>query len=115
MELTPTNAALMAQVIPTLLVVVALEPRLRGPEKSKGKLSRFGKWVTRQGRESAVVSSIVSVFLCLYVVFDDNSNAISTFFVIGSTAWLIIVLLLLFAVMFAFEDSPGAGKKGANK
>lgn len=111
MELTPANAALMAQVIPTLLIVVALEPNLRGRRKDIKKLHPFAHWVTGIGRVSAVVTSLVSVIMCFYVVFRGESNYFSTFWVIGWTGWLMIMLFLLFIVMFALEENTKLTEK----
>ncbi|MGV0109810.1 hypothetical protein [Arthrobacter sp. CP30] len=109
MEMTPGTAALMAQVIPTLLIVVALEPTLRGRRKDLKKLHPFAHWITGKGRESAVVTSLVSIMFCLYVVFSDQPNMLATYWVVGWTTWLFVMLLLLLAVMFAIEDNSREG------
>lgn len=102
MEMTTDTAGLMAQVIPTLLIVVALEPKFRG-EGMEGR-SALGRWMMRTGRETAAVSSLISVLLCLFVVFTDKPTWIASWFVIASTIWLVLVLVALFGVLFVADD-----------
>lgn len=104
MEMTPATAGLMAQVIPTLLIVVALEPRLRGVDLKGMELTRYGRFITGLGRELAVASSLIAVAFCLWVVFTNQPLPFATVYVIGATVWLLSVLFLLFAFMFGVEQ-----------
>ena len=100
--MTTDTAALMAQVIPALLIVVALEPRFRG--EGMEARSNLGRWMMRTGRETAAVAGLIALVLCLQVVFTGTPNIYATWVVIMSTAWLVMVLLGLFGVMFVSED-----------
>lgn len=102
MEMTTETAALMAQVIPALLIVVALEPRFRG--EGMEARNNLGRWMMRTGRESAAVAGVISLALCLQVIFADAPNIYASWAVIVSTTWLVLVLLGLFGVMFVAED-----------
>jgi hypothetical protein len=98
-------AALLAQVIPALLVFLALEDRLM-PAKipSQKWRARLTRW-----REGAVVMNLLALGLCLTIVVTDVEETwlrigVATF-VAFSVASLLVVLAFLFAGMFLSEES----------
>lgn len=101
MTFDPTAAGLFAQVIPALLVILALEERL-----SPGKIPRR-KWRRRLTgwRESAVVLNILSLGMCLIVVVFRFENDFIGVVVLASALYLLGVLALLLAGMFGREDT----------
>ena len=113
MEITTDTAALFAQIIPTLLIVVALEPKFRG--EGMEPRTALARWMMRGGRQTAAVSSGVSILFCLYVVLADSPNGPITWFVYLSTGWLIIVMMALFAAMFVDEDERTEGGREAHQ
>jgi hypothetical protein len=98
-------AALFAQVIPALLVFLALEDRL-SPSKIANQdwRQRLTKW-----REGAVVLNLVALGLCLVIVVTDVEESTLVVglnaFIAISTLALLTVLALLFAGMFVNEDA----------
>ncbi|MET1156019.1 hypothetical protein [Arthrobacter sp.] len=102
MTIDVNAAGLLAQVIPALLVFLALEDRL-SPAHIPGR-----KWRQRllRWRETAVVLNLVALGLSLAIVVTRSENVIFSFIVAGSVAFLLVVLALLFAGMFGREDDP---------
>jgi hypothetical protein len=102
-------AALLAQVIPALLVFLALEDRL-SPSKIANQewRQRLTKW-----REGAVVMNLVALALCLLIVVTDvEESAVAVglnAFIAMSVVALLAVLALLFAGMFVSEDALSDG------
>lgn len=76
-EIDVNAAGLLAQVIPALLIFVALEDRLKPARISSVK------WRLRlkQTTEMSVGSGIVSLFRCLWVVIAKAPNLFTTVFV----------------------------------
>lgn len=99
-EVDVNAAGLLAQVIPALLILVALEERL-SPEKITS--SRWRDWL-RQTREGSVAGGIFSLFLCLWVVVTKAPSAFTTWVVTLSTLLILVHLFLLFAGMFGRQD-----------
>lgn len=102
MTIDVNAAALLAQVIPALLVFLALEDRL-SPDKIPGR-----KWRRRlmRWRESAVVVNLLALGFCLGIVVTKGENVVISLFIAASVAFLLVVLALLFAGMFGREDEP---------
>lgn len=95
-------AGLLAQVIPALLVFLALEDRL-SPAHIPGR-----KWRHRltRWREAAVVLNLIALGLNLAIVVTRSENVIFTVIIAISVAFLLVVLALLFAGMFGREEEP---------
>lgn len=93
-------AGLLAQVIPALLVFLALEDRL-SPSHIPGH-----KWRQRlkRWREAAVVLNLCALAMCLSIVLTRAEIPALSIFIAGSVAFLLVVLTLLFAGMFGRED-----------
>jgi len=102
MTIDVNAAGLLAQVIPALLVFLALEDRL-SPAHIPGK-----KWRQRlkRWRENTVVLNLIALALCLGIVVTKGENIFVSLFIDLSVAFLLIVLALLFAGMFGREDEP---------
>lgn len=100
-EIDVNAAGLLAQVIPALLIFVALEERL-----SPARIPSL-KWRRRlkQATEMSVGAGIVSLMLCLWVVITKAPNLFTTVFVGISMLFLLANLFLLFAGMFGREDT----------
>ncbi|MGF9663201.1 hypothetical protein AAIH25_15190 [Arthrobacter crystallopoietes] len=94
------SAGLFAQVIPALLVILALEDRL-----SPSKIVRR-KWRRRlRGwRELGVIWNLVSLGLCLFIAVTGTKAVVTTWVITAGVAFLLIVLMALFAGMFGRED-----------
>lgn len=105
MEIDKEAAGLLAQVIPALLILVALEDRLNPLKITRRKWRRrLQKWT-----ELAVGAGLVSIVLCLWVVISDAPHVFITCFVAISMLLLLLVVFLLFAGMFGREnDDIGA-------
>lgn len=102
MTIDVNAAGLLAQVIPALLVFLALEDRLSPVHIPRRKLRRrIRKW-----REAAVVLNLVSLTCCLAIVVTGTEIAFLSIFIAFSVLFLLAVLTLLFAGMFAREDGP---------
>jgi hypothetical protein len=103
-------AGLFAQVIPALLVILALEDRL-----SPAKIPRR-KWRRRLfgWRESAVLVNLASLGLCLVVVVVRFENALIGVIVLASVLYLLCVLALLLAGMFGREEDEHLASEGAS-
>lgn len=99
MTIDAPTAGLLAQVIPVLLVFLALEDRLR-PRKI-GR-SRRAQWI-RTTRELSVVMSLISLFLCLWIVVTKAESGLMSFFVILTMILVLVTLFALFAIMFGRE------------
>lgn len=101
MTFDTSAAGLFAQVIPALLVILALEERL-----SPVKIPRR-KWRRRLTgwRESAVVLNVLSLATCLIVVAFRLEHDVIGVFVLTSVLYLLGVLALLLAGMFGREDA----------
>ena len=95
-------AALLAQVIPALLVFLALEDRL-SPTHIPGRKwrRRLARW-----REAAVVLNLVSLGLSLAIVVTRSENVVLSIVIVISVSFLLVVLALLFAGMFGREEEP---------
>lgn len=97
-------ASLLAQVIPALLVFLALEDRLmpsRVPNPALRKpLSKL--------REVAVAMNLLALFVCLWIVVTDVEESAISFalngFIAVSVVALLGVLTMLLIAMFAAED-----------
>ncbi|MFF1382799.1 hypothetical protein ACFVWT_04460 [Arthrobacter sp. NPDC058288] len=102
MTIDVNAAGLLAQVIPALLVFLALEDRL-SPARIPGR-----KWRHRlmRWREAAVVLNLLALGLCLGIVVTKSENIVLSFVIAASVAFLLVVLALLFAGMFGREDEP---------
>lgn len=100
MTFDASAAGLFAQVIPALLVILALEDRL-----SPAKIPRR-KWRRRLSgwRESAVSANLASLGTCLVAVIFHIENAIVGLFVLASVLYLLGVLAFLLAGMFGREE-----------
>ncbi|MHA7144217.1 hypothetical protein ACX80U_05805 [Arthrobacter sp. TmT3-37] len=109
MELTADDAALMAQVIPTLLIIVALEPQLRAKEVKDKIKSPAGRWFATKGREFATIGGITAVAMCIFVVLTDGPLLVATIWVGLATLWLVVVMTALLAMMFGHEQG-GTGE-----
>ncbi|QCB97136.1 hypothetical protein E5206_09490 [Arthrobacter sp. PAMC25564] len=100
MTIDVNAAGLLAQVIPTLLVILALEDRL-----SPSKISR-DKW--RRGltvwRERIVAWNLVGLALCLAIVVTQLDNFLVNLFILAGVLLLLGVLFVLFAGMFGREE-----------
>lgn len=108
MNIDNDAAALLAQVIPALLVFLALEDRLM-PSKipSLKWRARLTRW-----REGAVVMNLLALGFCLAFVVTDLEktwigNGLAPFIAL-SVAFLLVVLAFLFAGMFLSEDESVA-------
>lgn len=101
MPFTPENAALFAQVIPTLLIALALESRF-GP---RHQVTRVGKWAANWGRLSAVIAGLGATALSLVVVCFDVSTSIIGPIVFVATAYLLSLMSFLLGGMFGMEAS----------
>lgn len=93
-------AGLLAQVIPALLVILALEDRL-SPSKVIGR-----KWRRRlRGwRELAVIWNLVSLGLCLFIAVTKTEDVVTTWVIAIGLVFLLVVLVALFAGMFGREE-----------
>ncbi|MDR7083589.1 hypothetical protein J2X01_002884 [Arthrobacter ginsengisoli] len=100
LEIDVNAAGLLAQVIPVLLIFVALEDRLN-PAKIQSTTWRHR---LKQATELSVGAGIVSLLLCLWVVIAKAPNFFTTIFVGISMFFLLANLFLLFAGMFGRED-----------
>lgn len=102
MTIDVNAAGLLAQVIPALLVFLALEDRL-SPAHIPGRKwrQRLSKW-----REAAVVLNLISLGLSLAIVVTRSENVLFGIVIVISVAFLLFVLALLFAGMFGREDEP---------
>ncbi|MFF2029535.1 hypothetical protein [Arthrobacter sp. NPDC058192] len=100
MTIDVSSAGLLAQVIPALLVFLALEDRL-----SPAKISAR-KWRRRlmQWREAAVIANLLALAFCLGIVVTKIEDFVISLFIAASVALLLVVLALLFAGMFGRED-----------
>jgi hypothetical protein len=102
MNIDVNAAGLFAQVIPALLVFVALEDRLSPALIPRDAVRRrLSSW-----REAAVVLNLISLGLSLAIVVTRSENIVFSFVIGGSVAFLLIVLALLMAGMFAREEEP---------
>lgn len=100
MTIDVNAAGLLAQVIPALLVFLALEDRLSPSHIPGQKMRRrLMRW-----RESAVVLNLFALAMCLSIVITKAEIPALSFFIAGSVAFLLIVLTLLFAGMFGREE-----------
>lgn len=100
MNIDRDAAALLAQVIPALLVFLALEDRLSPSQVARRKIRRrLMGW-----RETAVVLNLASLGFCLWIVVSKSENAFMSLFISVSVVSLLLVLAMLFAAMFARED-----------
>lgn len=102
MTIDDTAAGLLAQIIPALLVFLALEDRL-SPARIKN-----GDWRKRlmRMREKAVVLNLIALAMCLGVVITKEESLVLTIVITASVAFLLLTLILLFAGMFGREDEP---------
>jgi len=100
LEIDVNAAGLLAQVIPALLIFVALEERL-SPAKIQSSTWRRR---LKQATEMSVATGLVSLLLCLWVVVAKAPNIFTTIFVCLSVSFLLANLFLLFAGMFGRED-----------
>jgi hypothetical protein len=100
MTIDVNAAGVLAQVIPALLVFLALEDRL-SPALIPGRTwrNRLMRW-----REFAVVANLISLGLCLYIVVTKVENFVLSLAIVASVAFLLVVLAMLFAGMFGRED-----------
>jgi hypothetical protein len=107
MTIDVNAAGLLAQVIPALLVFLALEDRL-SPAHIPGKVwrQRLKRW-----RETAVVLNLLSLGFCLAIVVTQTGNLIFSIIITISVAFLLIVLALLFAGMFGREEEEEPTKR----
>lgn len=106
MEIDMDAAGLLAQVIPAMLILVALEDRLSPSKIVRRKWRRrLQKWT-----EGVVGAGLASIALCLWVVVTDKPEVFITYFVAISTLLLLLVVFLLFAGMFGREDD----ERGSN-
>lgn len=102
MTIDVNAAGLLAQVIPALLVFLALEDRLSPVHIPGPKMrQRIRKW-----REAAVVLNLVSLACCLAIVVTRAELSFLSIFIAFSVLFLLVVLALLFAGMFAREEEP---------
>ncbi|WP_455833569.1 hypothetical protein [Pseudarthrobacter siccitolerans] len=104
-EIDVNAAGLLAQVIPALLIFVALEDRLR---PARIPSIRWRLWL-KQTTEMSVGSGIVSLSLCLWVVIAKAPNLFTTVFVGLSVLFLLANLFVLFAGMFGREEAVSTG------
>lgn len=97
-------AGLLAQVIPALLVILALEERL-SPSKITGR-----KWRRRlRGwREFAVIWNLVSLGLCLFIAVTGREDIVTSWVIAVGMVFLLVVLVALFAGMFGREENEPA-------
>lgn len=102
MTIDVSAAGLLAQVIPALLVFLALEDRL-SPAHIPGRTwrHRLIRW-----REAAVVLNLISLGLSLAIVVTRTENVVFSIVIAFSVAFLLVVLALLFAGMFGREEEP---------
>lgn len=100
MTIDVNAAGLLAQVIPALLVFLALEDRL-SPAHIPGE-----KWRKRlkRWREFAIVANLLSLALCLWIVVTKVEDFGISLVVAASMVFLLVVLAMLFAGMFGRED-----------
>lgn len=98
-------AGLLAQVIPALLVFLALEDRLM-PSRVPNRAVRrhLSKW-----REGAVGMNLLALAMCLLIVVTDVEKSpvvtmLNSFIAISVLALLVVLAMLLIA-MFALEDT----------
>lgn len=98
-------ASLLAQVIPALLVFLALEDRLMPSKVPNPAIrGRLGKL-----REGAVAMNLLALAMCLLIVVTDVEGtpaaATINLFIAISVVALLVVLALLLIGMFAAEDA----------
>jgi hypothetical protein len=100
MTIDVNAAGLLAQVIPALLVFLALEDRLSPAlipsQKWRQRLTRW--------REFAVVANLISLALCLVIVVTKVENFVMSLLIAADVAFLLVVLVLLLAGMFVRDD-----------
>lgn len=102
MTIDVNAAGLLAQVIPALLVFLALEDRLSPSHIPVRKWRhRLTRW-----REAAVVLNLISLGLSLAIVLTRSENIVFSLVITISMAFLLVVLALLFAGMFGREEEP---------
>jgi hypothetical protein len=107
MEIDKDAAGLLAQVIPAMLILVALEDRLSPSKITRRKWRRrLQKWT-----QGVVGAGLVSIILCLWVVISDKPDVFITCFVAISTFLLLVVVFLLFAGMFGRDDDERGPKR----
>jgi peptidoglycan/LPS O-acetylase OafA/YrhL len=99
MTIDANAAGLLAQVIPVLLVFLALEDRLR-PASIRSK--NWRKWIAR-ARELSVILSLASLFMCLLIVVAKVDPGLMSWVVILSMAFVLLTLFILFALKFGRE------------
>lgn len=101
MTFDASAAGLFAQVIPALLVILALEERL-SPARIPVR-----KWRRRLTgwQEMAVVLNLISLALCLIVVVFRFENGVIGAVVLACVLYLLGVLALLLAGMFGRADT----------
>lgn len=105
MNIDNDAAGLFAQVIPALLVFLALEDRLMpGRIPNRKWRARLTKW-----REGAVVMNLIALGLSLTIVVTDLESSwlagSATTYIAASVLVLLVVLAFLFAGMFLSEES----------
>ncbi|MEV8149927.1 hypothetical protein AB0O52_17500 [Arthrobacter sp. NPDC080073] len=107
MTIDATTAGLLAQVIPVLLVFLALEERLQ-PAKISSR-----RWRKRIGsaRELSVMLSLVSLFMCLWVAVTKVESSLMSWFVGLSMILVLFTLFVLFAGMFGREAISERGHR----
>ncbi|RAM39232.1 hypothetical protein [Arthrobacter globiformis] len=100
MTIDVSTAGLLAEVIPALLVFLALEDRLSPSNIPRRKWRRrLTRW-----REAAVVANLFALALCLAIVVTKAEYFLVSWFIAASVAYLVGVLALLFAGMFRTEE-----------
>ena len=100
MKIDVSAAGLLAEVIPALLVFLALEDRLSPSNIPRRKWRRrLSRW-----REAAVVANLLALTGCLAIVVTRVENTLLSWFIAASVAYLVGVLSLLFAGMFRKEE-----------
>jgi hypothetical protein len=103
MDIDSDAAGVLAQVIPALLVFLALEDRLSPANVPRRKVRRrLSRW-----RELAVVLNLLALFLCLVIVVTGMAYGPANWFIAFSVSYLVFVLALLFAAMFGKEEDRG--------
>ncbi|MFE5835934.1 hypothetical protein [Arthrobacter sp. NPDC056493] len=100
MTIDVSSAGALAEVIPALLVFLALEDRLSPSNIPRRKWRRrLTRW-----REAAVLANLLALAACLAIVVTRVENALLSWFIVASVAYLVGVLALLFAGMFRQEE-----------
>jgi Na+/melibiose symporter-like transporter len=99
MKIDVSAAGLLAEVIPALLVFLALEDRLSPANIPRRKWRRrLTRW-----REATVVANLLALAACLAIVVTRVENSLLSWFIVACVAYLVGVLSLLFAGMFRKE------------